>query len=72
MIRYLFALIVAGSMFFQVQPVFSQSAEELKALKDEVKSLKDGQDGIKKDILDIFLDSNLPILEGYHFVRQCL
>ena len=53
MIRYIFALIVAGSMFFQVQPVFSQSAEEFKAPKDEVKSLKDGQDGIKKDIQDI-------------------
>ena len=53
MIRYVFALVVAASMFFQVQPVFSQSAEEFKALKDEVKSLKDGQDGIKKDIQDL-------------------
>jgi hypothetical protein len=44
---------VAASMFFQVQPVFSQSAEEFKALKDEVKALKKGQDGIKKDIQDI-------------------
>jgi len=53
MIRYVFALIVAGSMFFQVHPVFSQSAEEFNAPKDEVKSLKDGQDGVKKDIQDI-------------------
>jgi hypothetical protein len=53
MIRYVFALIVAGAMFFQVQPVFSQSAEEIKTPKDEVKSLKDGHEGIKKDIQHI-------------------
>jgi hypothetical protein len=53
MIRYVFALLVAASMFFQVQPVFSQSAEEFKALKDEVTALKAGQEGIKKDIQDI-------------------
>jgi hypothetical protein len=53
MIRYVFALMVAASMFFQVQPVFPQSAEEFKALKDEVKTLKEGQDVIRKDIQDI-------------------
>jgi len=53
MIRYVFALMVAASMFFQVYPVFSQSAEEFKALKDEVKALKEWQDGIKKDNQDI-------------------
>jgi protein-disulfide isomerase len=53
MIRYVFALMVAGAMFFQVQPVFSQSAEELKSPKDQVKSLKDGQAGVKKDLQDV-------------------
>ena len=53
MIRYVFALLVAASMFFQVQPVFSQSAEEFKALKDEVKSLKEGQQAIQKDIQEL-------------------
>jgi|GEM_PF-2966846 len=53
MIRYVFALMFAASMFFQVNPVFSQSAEEFKALKDEVKALKEWQDGIKKDNQDI-------------------
>jgi protein-disulfide isomerase len=49
MIRYVFALMVAASMFIQVQTAFSQSAEEFKAMKDEVKVLKEGQNGIKKD-----------------------
>jgi len=53
MIRYVFALIVAAAMFLQVQPVFSQSAEEFKELKDEVKALKEGQQTIQKDIKDI-------------------
>ena len=53
MIRYVFALLVAAFMFFQVQPGYSQSAEEFNALKDEVKALKEGQQSIQKDIQDL-------------------
>ena len=53
MVRYVVALIVAGFMFLQTQPVFSQSEGDMKAPKDAVKSLKDGHDGNKKDIQDI-------------------
>ena len=53
MIRYVLALIVAASVFIQVQNAFSQMAEEFKAMKDEVKVLKEGQGEIKKDTQDI-------------------
>ena len=35
------------------QPVFSQTSLEYKALKKELDSLKEGQEGIKKDIQEI-------------------
>jgi protein-disulfide isomerase len=38
---------------FCTQPGFSQSSEELKALKDEIKALKEGQTSIQKDLQEI-------------------
>jgi protein-disulfide isomerase len=53
MTRYLLALFVALSLLLQVQPSYSQSAEEFKALKNEVKALKEGQQAIQKEIQEI-------------------
>jgi len=53
MTRYLFALFVALSLLLQVQPSYAQSAEEFKALEDEVKALKEGQQAIQKEIQEI-------------------
>jgi len=53
MTRYLFVLFVALSLLLQVQPSYSQSAEELKALENEVKALKEGQQAIQKEIQEI-------------------
>ncbi len=40
-------------ILFYVQPAFSQTAEEMKTLKEEVKSLKEGQTAIQKDLQEI-------------------
>lgn len=40
-------------VFTLVQPGFGQSAEEFKALKDDVKALKAGQVAIQKDLQEI-------------------
>jgi protein-disulfide isomerase len=53
MTRYLFALFAALSLFLQVQPGYSQSAEEFKALVNEIKALKEGQQAIQKEIQEI-------------------
>jgi len=51
----------SGSLFFvlsfliflSVQPAFSQSVEDLKALHKEIDGLKEGQAGIKKEIREL-------------------
>ena len=40
-------------VWFHVQPGFAQTAEEFKALRDEVKAVKDGQAAIQKDLQEI-------------------
>ena len=35
------------------QPGFGQTSEELKALRDEIKALKEGQSAIQKDLQEI-------------------
>ncbi len=45
--------VLAVLMLFYSQLSFAQSGEELKALKDEVKSLKEGQTAIQKDVQEI-------------------
>ena len=53
--RYSGSLVVVlgFSLLFSVQPAFSQTAEEFKALQKEIDALKEGQAGLKKDIQDI-------------------
>ena len=38
---------------FNSQPVFSQTADEIKSLRDEIKALKEGQSAIQKDLQEI-------------------
>lgn len=38
---------------FYVQPVFSQSNDELKALRKDIEALKEGQKSIQKDLREI-------------------
>lgn len=50
------ALVVVAMLafvWFHVQPGFAQTAEEFKALRDEVKAVKDGQVAIQKDLQEI-------------------
>ena len=40
-------------VIFSSQLTFAQSSEELKALRDEIKALKEGQNAIQKDLQEI-------------------
>ena len=40
-------------VIFSSQLTFAQSSEELKALRDEIKALKEGQAAIQKDLQEI-------------------
>ena len=46
-------VVLAISLLFCGQPSIAQSSEELKALKEEVEALKQGQKAIQKDLLEI-------------------
>ncbi len=46
-------LVLGLTLLFSVQPAFSQTAEEFKALQKEIDTLKEGQAGLKKDIQDL-------------------
>ena len=41
------------TLLFSIQPAFSQTAEEFKALQKEVDAVKEGQAGLKKDVQDL-------------------
>jgi protein-disulfide isomerase len=45
--------ILSLTLVFSVQPAFSQTAQEFKALKKDIDALKAGQAGLKKDIQDL-------------------
>jgi hypothetical protein len=38
---------------FNSQPVLSQTADEIRSLRDEIKTLKEGQNAIQKDLQEI-------------------
>ncbi len=46
-------LVFGLSLFLTVQPVFAQTNLEYKLLQKEIESIKEGQDGIRKDIQEI-------------------
>jgi len=52
--RKCFALAVLLTFTFCLaQPVFSQTTDELKTIREDVKSLKEGQTAIQKDLQEI-------------------
>jgi len=51
--RYFLGLFAALSLLFQVPTSYSQSAEEFKDLVNEVKSLKEGQQALQKEVREI-------------------
>jgi len=44
---------LAALILFDTQPGFTQSSEELKALRKEIESLKEGQRAMQKDLQEI-------------------
>ena len=51
--KSLMMALLAIILLFHVQPSFSQTAEEIKALREEIKSLRDGQNAIRKELQEI-------------------
>lgn len=51
--KYLGCLVFGLSLFLTVQPVFAQTNLEYKLLQKEIESIKEGQDGIRKDIQEL-------------------
>jgi len=44
---------LAVIVLFHVQPGFSQTPDEIKALREEIKSLREGQNAIQKELQEI-------------------
>ena len=51
--KSLMMAILATLLLFHVQPGFSQTADEIKALREEINALKEGQKAIQKDLQEI-------------------
>ena len=51
--RAIFFCVLAVLTLFYSQITFAQTNEELRALKNEIKSLKEGQTAIQKDLQEI-------------------
>ncbi len=51
--KYLGCLVLGLTLFLGVQPAFSQTSEEYKALRQEIGSLKEGQDALRKDMQEL-------------------
>ncbi len=52
-VAFLILILMTSLIFFHAQPVFSQTADEIKSLKDEIKALKEAQIAIQKDLQEI-------------------
>jgi len=50
---FLVLVAVASLISFNPQSAFSQTADEIKSLRDEIKALKEGQSAIQKDLQEI-------------------
>jgi peptidoglycan hydrolase CwlO-like protein len=46
-------LVMLAFVFFHVQPGFAQTSDEIKALQSEIKTLKEGQAAMQKDLQEI-------------------
>ena len=51
--KYLGCLVVGLTLFLNVQPVIAQSNVEYQLLQKEIKSIKEGQEGLKRDIQEL-------------------
>ena len=51
--KYLGCLVVGLTLFLNVQPVVAQSNVEYQLLQKEIKSIKEGQEGLKRDIQEL-------------------
>ncbi len=51
--KYLALAVMFTFASFIAQPVFSQATDELKTIREELNSLKDGQTAIQKDLQEI-------------------
>ena len=45
--------LLAFILVFHVQPSFSQTAGEIKALREEIRSIREGQNAIQKELQEI-------------------
>ena len=52
-VNFMILLALISFISFNSQPVFSQTADEIKSLRDEIKALKEGQSAIQKDLQEI-------------------
>lgn len=49
-----FLVLISGlTLLFCVQPAFSQTSEESKALQKDIEALKEGQAGLEQDLQDL-------------------
>ena len=51
--KYLGCLVVGLTLFLNVQPVVAQSNVEYQLLQKEIQSIKEGQEGLKRDIQEL-------------------
>lgn len=51
--KCLVCLVLGLTLILGVQPAFSQTSEEYKALKKDIGSLKEGQDALRKDMQEL-------------------
>jgi len=52
-VNFMILLALISFISFNSQPVLSQTADEIKSLRDEIKALKEGQSAIQKDLQEI-------------------
>jgi hypothetical protein len=52
-VNFMFLLALISFISFNSQPVLSQTDDDIKSLRDEIKALKEGQSTIQKDLQEI-------------------
>ena len=50
---FLILVVMASAISLSAQFAFSQTADDIKSLRDEIKALKEGQSAIQKDLQEI-------------------
>jgi len=52
-VSFLVLVAMVSVISFGAQPAFSQTADEIKSLKDDIKALKEGQSAIQRELQEI-------------------